>query len=186
VLLNQFATPGLGSLLARHWLAGLGQLAVFLAGFGLFGVWSFQQFNLLLAVLNGAEAAPPGNGRLGLLGFALAALAWLWALGTSLQILRAAKKSAAAPPPMLAATTWQKNGQTISRRFEFADFAGAMKFVNGVAALAEAAGHHPDIDIRWNKVTLTLTTHDAGGLTDKDYSLALACDELYARPGGAA
>ena len=185
VLLNLFATPGLGSLLARHWLAGLGQLAVFLAGFWLFCEWSFQQFNLALALFNGADAVPPGNGHLALIGFALAALAWLWSLGTSLQILRAAKKTAAAPPPVLAATTWQKTGQVISRRFEFADFTGAMKFVNGVAALAEAAGHHPDMDIRWNKVTLSLTTHDAGGLTDKDYALALACDELYARRGDA-
>ena len=142
--------------------------------------------DLIAPGVDGADAVPPGNGHLGLIGFALAALAWLWALGTSLQILRAAKKTAAAPPPVLAATTWQKTGQVISRRFEFADFAGAMKFVNGVAALAEAAGHHPDMDIRWNKVTLTLTTHDAGGLTDKDYSLALACDELYARSGGTA
>ncbi|MDR3377715.1 MAG: 4a-hydroxytetrahydrobiopterin dehydratase, partial [Verrucomicrobiae bacterium] len=47
---------------------------------------------------------------------------------------------------------------------------------NAVAALAEQMQHHPDIDVRWNKVTLALTTHDAGGLTEKDFTLAAACD----------
>jgi len=53
--------------------------------------------------------------------------------------------------------------------------------VNAVAALAEQAWHHPDIDIRWNKVTLTLTTHDAGGLTQKDFDLARQLDQLSLR-----
>lgn len=183
LLLNQLATPGLGSIAARRWLAGLGQLAVFLAGFCIFAVWAFQQFNLALALWSGADPAPAGSGHPGVLGFSLAAIAWLWALGTSLQILREAKTAnAAVPPPVLAANpAWQKNGEVISRRFEFVDFPAALNFVNGVARLAEQAQHHPDIDIRWNKVTLALTTHDAGGLTDKDYSLALACDELYLR-----
>jgi 4a-hydroxytetrahydrobiopterin dehydratase len=52
-----------------------------------------------------------------------------------------------------------------------------MKFVNTVAQQAEAAGHHPDIDIRYNKVRLALTSHDAGGLTDKDFSLAAAINQ---------
>ena len=188
LLLNQLATPGLGSIAARHWLAGIGQLAVFLAGFCIFLVWAFQQFSLALAMWNGADPAPPGNGHPGVLGFSLAALAWLWALGTSLQILREAKKNnPAAPPPVLAAnTSWQKTGEVISRRFEFGGFPEAMNFVNDVAQLAEQAQHHPDIDIRWNKVTLALTTHDAGGLTDKDYTLALACDALYLRQQAAA
>ena len=67
---------------------------------------------------------------------------------------------------------WKKRGDSIRREFEFEDFAGAMRFVNRVAKLAEKANHHPDIDIRWNKVTLTLSTHDAGGLTQKDFDLA--------------
>jgi 4a-hydroxytetrahydrobiopterin dehydratase len=50
--------------------------------------------------------------------------------------------------------------------------------VNAVARLAEKAWHHPDIDIRWNKVTLTLTTHDAGGLTKKDFALAKKFDRF--------
>ena len=53
-----------------------------------------------------------------------------------------------------------------------------MKFVNAVARSAEKACHHPDIDVRWNKVTLALTTHDAGGLTEKDFVLAAKCDKL--------
>ncbi len=67
---------------------------------------------------------------------------------------------------------WKKQGAKIVRSFEFEDFGQAMQFVNTVAKLAEKAQHHPDIDIRWNKVTLTLSTHDVGGLTAKDFDLA--------------
>jgi 4a-hydroxytetrahydrobiopterin dehydratase len=75
---------------------------------------------------------------------------------------------------------WTKRRQLISRTFVFADFVKAMAFVNKVAVLAESRDHHPDIDIRWNKVTLGLSTHSAGGLTDKDFSLARLCDRLVA------
>ena len=71
---------------------------------------------------------------------------------------------------------WRRKASVISRTFEFADFVVAMKFVNAVAKAAEKACHHPDIDIRWNKVTLALTTHDAGGLTEKDFALAAKFD----------
>lgn len=67
---------------------------------------------------------------------------------------------------------WKRKGQVLTRTFEFQDFARAVTFVNAVARLAERAWHHPDIGIRWNRVTLTLTTHDAGGLTEKDFVLA--------------
>ena len=73
---------------------------------------------------------------------------------------------------------WSKRGKTITRTFVFKDFPAAIKFVNAVAKLAEKAWHHPDIDIRWNKVTLVLTTHDEGGLTAKDFELASAFDRL--------
>lgn len=73
---------------------------------------------------------------------------------------------------------WRKTGSTIARTFEFADFVSAIKFVNAVARAAEKANHHPDIDIRWNKVTLALSTHDAGGLTAKDFTLAARFDAL--------
>ncbi|MGE3312463.1 MAG: 4a-hydroxytetrahydrobiopterin dehydratase [Limisphaerales bacterium] len=76
---------------------------------------------------------------------------------------------------------WTRRKSIISRTFSFADFLAAMKFVNRVARAAEKACHHPDIDIRWNRVTLALTTHDAGGLTRKDFELAHRCDRLAER-----
>jgi 4a-hydroxytetrahydrobiopterin dehydratase len=76
---------------------------------------------------------------------------------------------------------WKPQGDMISRTYSFKDFPAAIKFVNAVAGLAERAWHHPDIDIRWNKVTLTLTTHDAGGLTEKDFDLARKFDALSLR-----
>ncbi len=72
---------------------------------------------------------------------------------------------------------WRRKASVITRTFEFKDFLLAMKFVNAVAKAAEQAWHHPDIDIRWNKVTLGLTTHDAGGLTEKDFTLAAKFDQ---------
>ena len=78
---------------------------------------------------------------------------------------------------LVSVPDWLKRGKTITRTFVFKDFPAAIKFVNAVARLAEKAWHHPDIDIRWNKVTLTLTTHDAGGLTEKDFALAHKCDQ---------
>ena len=71
---------------------------------------------------------------------------------------------------------WKKKGATIARTYEFKDFVAAIGFVNKVARLAEKAWHHLDIDIRWNKVALTLTTHDQGGLTEKDFALAKKFD----------
>jgi 4a-hydroxytetrahydrobiopterin dehydratase len=73
---------------------------------------------------------------------------------------------------------WKRKGVTISRTFEFKDFAAALKFVNAVGKVAEKANHHPDIDIRWNKVTLCLSTHWLGCLTEKDFTLARQIDRL--------
>ena len=73
---------------------------------------------------------------------------------------------------------WKKRRREITRTFQFKDFVVAMRFVNRVARLAERAWHHPDIDVRWNKVTLVLTTHSEGGLTEKDFELALKFDRL--------
>lgn len=75
---------------------------------------------------------------------------------------------------------WGLKGAEISRMYAFKDFVGSMKFVNAVADEAEKANHHPDIDIRWNKVKLALSTHDAGGLTEKDFALARIADRLAA------
>jgi 4a-hydroxytetrahydrobiopterin dehydratase len=71
-----------------------------------------------------------------------------------------------------ATAEWRKVGSSITRTFVFKDFPAAIRFVSKIAELAEKANHHPDIDIRWNKVTLVLTTHDEGGLTQKDFKLA--------------
>jgi len=79
---------------------------------------------------------------------------------------------------LAAVSDWKKKSSTITRTYQFKDFPAAVRFVNAVARIAEKAWHHPDIDIRWNKVTLTLTTHDAGGLTDKDFKLARRFDRL--------
>ena len=72
--------------------------------------------------------------------------------------------------------SWKLKGDQIERRFEFKDFREAMRFVNSVADEAEKVDHHPDITINFNKVTLTLSTHDAGGLTEKDFGLARDID----------
>lgn len=75
---------------------------------------------------------------------------------------------------------WREEEGEIVRDAEFPDFVAAMHFVNAVAGKAEAAGHHPDIDIRYNKVRLALVSHDAGGLTQRDFDLAEAIEALLA------
>jgi 4a-hydroxytetrahydrobiopterin dehydratase len=67
---------------------------------------------------------------------------------------------------------WRLDEGKLVRDFSFPDFVAAMDFVNKIAAEAESAGHHPDIDIRYNKVRLGLVTHDAGGITAKDVEMA--------------
>jgi 4a-hydroxytetrahydrobiopterin dehydratase len=67
---------------------------------------------------------------------------------------------------------------SITATFELADFAAALAFVNAVGAEAEERNHHPDIDIRWNTVTLVLSTHSAGGLTAADFDLATTISGL--------
>ncbi|HUZ37562.1 MAG TPA: 4a-hydroxytetrahydrobiopterin dehydratase [Streptosporangiaceae bacterium] len=73
---------------------------------------------------------------------------------------------------------WTRTGSTITRTVELADFRAAMLFTGAVAYLAEKANHHPDIAIAWNRVTLTLSTHSAGGLTAADMNLAGRIDAL--------
>lgn len=73
---------------------------------------------------------------------------------------------------------WDRDGSAFTKTVRLTDFAAALAYVNAVGALAEAADHHPDIDIRWNTVTLVLSTHSEGGLTDKDVALAGAIDEI--------
>jgi len=73
---------------------------------------------------------------------------------------------------------WSRRGDALSRTYQFRNFAQSMEFVNRVAGLAESADHHPDIDIRYSKVSLTLSTHDSGGITAKDIALAKAIDQV--------
>jgi 4a-hydroxytetrahydrobiopterin dehydratase len=71
---------------------------------------------------------------------------------------------------------WSREGDEIRKQYGFDDFLGSIAFVNEVAKLAEASQHHPDITINYNKVSLALTTHDAGGLSQLDISLAQQAD----------
>lgn len=80
-----------------------------------------------------------------------------------------------------AVPEWTGRARTITRTFGFKGFLDSIDFVNRVAMKAEKADHHPDIDIRWNKVTLTLSTHSEGGLTAKDFSMARQCGEVFSR-----
>ena len=73
---------------------------------------------------------------------------------------------------------WTRQDDALVTTVKLHDFAAALAFVNAVGAAAEAANHHPDIDIRWNTVRLALTTHDSGGLTLLDLALAGAIDRL--------
>lgn len=75
---------------------------------------------------------------------------------------------------------WTLADGMIVREITFKDFVAAMAFVNRVAAEAEAAGHHPDIDIRYNRVRLALVSHDIGGLTQKDFGLATVIEGIIA------
>ena len=193
-LLNQFATPGLGSLIAGRWLAGTGQLLVFLVGFVLYCVWTIKYLAAYYSLMY-SDAPLQTNSLKWMLwtGVGLCAAGWFWSLATSISLMREASKSdvdslklfaasgakldeARIVPSLASLPQWKRDGEIISRTFEFKDFPAAMRFVNAVAELAEQAQHHPDIDVRWNKVTLALTTHDAGGLTEKDFALARHCD----------
>jgi 4a-hydroxytetrahydrobiopterin dehydratase len=73
---------------------------------------------------------------------------------------------------------WKVESGELTRTYTFKDFLASLEFVNKVGAAAEKAGHHPDIDIRYNRVRLGLVTHDAGGLTAKDFDLAAEADKL--------
>jgi 4a-hydroxytetrahydrobiopterin dehydratase len=73
---------------------------------------------------------------------------------------------------------WRLEDGKLMRDWSFKDFVAAMVFVNRIAALAEQAGHHPDIDIRYNKVRLGLISHDAGGITERDAGMATRISDL--------
>ena len=73
---------------------------------------------------------------------------------------------------------WKEKDNTITKTFEFSSYLDGIDFVNEVANLSEQENHHPDITVGYCKVTISLTTHDAGSLTEKDYKLAKLIDDL--------
>ena len=86
--------------------------------------------------------------------------------------------SAEVQSQLAALPDWILEGKTIQTTFSFKDFVEAVEFVNKVVAPAETAGHHPDLYISYNKVTVSLTTHDAGGLTQQDFAMAKTLSSL--------
>jgi 4a-hydroxytetrahydrobiopterin dehydratase len=81
---------------------------------------------------------------------------------------------------LAALPEWSQTGDSLQRTFTFDDFVAAFEFVKRLADYAEVVQHHPDILVRYNKVTLTLSTHDAGGLTAKDFDFADEMDAYFA------
>ena len=67
---------------------------------------------------------------------------------------------------------WERDGDTIARTYELADFVGSVEFINKLVAPAEEMNHHPDLAVSWNRVTVSITNHEAGGLTAADFTLA--------------
>ena len=80
-----------------------------------------------------------------------------------------------------ARTGWVRRGNALTRTFEFTTFPSAIAFVNRIAKVAEGMDHHPDIDVRYTKVTCSLSTHSAGGITQRDFKLAEAIDQQVNR-----
>ncbi|MBS1878186.1 MAG: 4a-hydroxytetrahydrobiopterin dehydratase [Actinobacteria bacterium] len=76
---------------------------------------------------------------------------------------------------------WARAGATIEKTFECGDFVGSVKFVDGLVAPAEAMNHHPDLEISWDKVRVSLSTHSEGGLTANDFELAAQIEALAPR-----
>ncbi len=73
---------------------------------------------------------------------------------------------------------WERSGDSIRKQFRLDDFVGSVEFVNRLVAPAEEMGHHPDLEISWNKVTVSLSTHSQGGLTEADFDLAREIDAI--------
>jgi 4a-hydroxytetrahydrobiopterin dehydratase len=193
VMMNLVATPGLGSFLAHRRVAGIGQILLSIVGFLLLLDWFYQLVVVQYFGQIMGEVKIQPVGYIGLIGGGVFVASWLWSLATSISLLQEASHVAAKSlrsfgaklikldegrvgPALLALPAWQRAGDTISRTYQFKDFPAAMQFVNAIAAMAEEAQHHPDIDVRWNQVTLALTTHDVGGLTELDFAMARECD----------
>lgn len=79
---------------------------------------------------------------------------------------------------LAALSGWERRGDAIVKEFERGDFVGSVKFVDSLVAPAEEMNHHPDLEISWSQVTVTLSTHSEGGLTENDFELAAKIDAL--------
>jgi 4a-hydroxytetrahydrobiopterin dehydratase len=79
---------------------------------------------------------------------------------------------------LAALSGWERSGAAIAKRFERGDFAGSVEFVSSLLAPAEAMNHHPDLEVSWDTVTVTISTHSEGGLTAADFELAARIDAL--------
>jgi 4a-hydroxytetrahydrobiopterin dehydratase len=77
---------------------------------------------------------------------------------------------------LAALTGWRVEGTELAKTYKFKNFVEAVDFVNAIAKLAEASNHHPDLLVRWGEVTVRITTHSAGGITEKDFALASTID----------
>ena len=77
-----------------------------------------------------------------------------------------------------SAEGWKREGDAITKTFERGDFVGSVKFVDQLVEPAEGMGHHPDLEISWDKVTVSITNHAEGGLTENDFELAAKIDAL--------
>ena len=84
----------------------------------------------------------------------------------------------ALPNGIITSAMWKEENNSLIKEFKFADFKSALEFVNKVGALAEAANHHPDIELGWGRVKVSLTSHDLGKVTDRDHKLARAIDGI--------
>jgi len=73
---------------------------------------------------------------------------------------------------------WEREGDALVHEFEFANFVGSVDFVNRITPIAEEMNHHPDLAISWNKVTVSLSTHSEGGITENDFQLAAKIDSV--------
>jgi len=193
IVINQFVAPGLGTMLCRRWIEGLAQFAAACFGCALIVLWFVREMRSYYGTMFTDQGVEAPAGRIALLGALIFGVSWVWSWITGLRLSRGISDLSAlkiAPAVKLDdgrialalahVPAWKQDGQVISRTFPFKDFPAAIRFVNAAAEIAEGAWHHPDIDIRWNKVTLALTTHDAGGLTEKDFLLAKKFDELAA------
>jgi 4a-hydroxytetrahydrobiopterin dehydratase len=89
-----------------------------------------------------------------------------------------ALSAAAVARELVALPGWTLDNGEIVRAFDRGNFNGSIAFVNAIADAANAADHHPDIAVSWNRVTLRLSSHDAGGLTERDFALARTIDAL--------